>query len=689
MKRLNLYLIGVGAFLWYTGMSVPAQVVGLTLEQFRELVLLQNLEIEASRLGYESAQHLFRAERGALFEPVLGMGVEREHNQRENTSEQFVSQGVEDFEERNRSYDLTVEQPLPTGGRLSLAYNLSDLQNNLLEQRNIEGLEREYNAFMGLTFVQPLLRNGGWSTAFAAMRMAKAESEVSFQAWRRQLMQTLASAEAAYWDLYTAQERVSLRKDSVRVAEQVVEDNQARVDTGRMSEIEVRRAQAGLALRQAQLSEAEQALIEASARLKSFFAELVDANGLLVQALDAPVLEQLTMDQRLAHDMALALHPEYLTRVHQVEQDNIRVQYARNQRWPQVDFVASYGYNGLGDSAGNSWDRLNDRDFKAWNMGVQLRLPLGGDVRSRNELAAARRRAEQGLKGLEAASIELGNQLVTSWRRVENQFEQSGHYENVKQMNEALLELELTRLDLGQSDSRQVLEVEEELTQSRESYMTSITRYMVALIELELANGAFLMNRSADPMASATYRESIPEERRLPEISPELDPFRPVPRGSPVVSPAPASVASPPPPAVPSDLYQPIPRSTPTPRQDASAASDEETDRPQPVPIEEAVPVPTRALDPTQPVPRRAAPVVEPEPIEVPAPARTLDPTQPVPRRAAPVVEPEPIEVPAPTRTLDPTQPVPRRAAPVVEPEPIEVPAPARTLDPSQPVPRR
>ena len=226
-------------------LSADDAVLELTLEDCRQLVILQNMEIASERLGWEAAKALYRGERGALWEPQLVLSAERERNERENNSEQLVSQGVDDFSERNNIYRVALEQPLITGGQLQLGYTLRDLNNNLREQRELEGPDRDYEAFLGLVFTQPLLRNAGREITTSLVKMARSESEVAFQQWRRQMMQSLGSAEAAYWELHIAQERVALREASVEVAEKILEDNRARFDAGRGGEVEVQQAEAG------------------------------------------------------------------------------------------------------------------------------------------------------------------------------------------------------------------------------------------------------------------------------------------------------------------------------------------------------------------------------------------------------------------------------------------------------------
>lgn len=495
----KLFLSVVGVFLSSIATAEVAELA-LSLEDCRELVLRQNLELAAQKLEMEATRSLYDGERRAFWEPVLVLSGQRESNERENNTEQFISQGVENFEERNTIYELALEQPVGTGGTLQFAYELRNLQNNLREQRELEGPEQEYEGFMGLVLTQPLLRNAGTGMSRAMIRMAREESEAAFQAWRRQMMQSVGSAEAAYWDLEIAQRRVVLREASVRVAEKVLEDNRARLEAGRGAEVEVQQAEAGLAVRQTQLLEARQGLVEASNRLNTFFSESIRDRNFLLRATDSPELREVTVDPLPLFDEAVRLHPDILMREHRKAQQEIRRDFSRNQQLPELNVTATYGFNGLADTSSDALAEARDADFVSWSVGLQLRMGLGGNQRAAGEAQAAQLRYQQEETGLKATEVALMNQLSSSLRRVENNFAQARNYQQVAKLNAQLLETELARLEAGQSDSRKVLDTEEQLTQALEAEAESISRFTVALLELELSAGTLLQARGIEPM---------------------------------------------------------------------------------------------------------------------------------------------------------------------------------------------
>jgi outer membrane protein TolC len=157
----------------------------------------------------------------------------------------------------------------------------------------------------------------------------------------------LASAEAAYWDLHLAQEQVRIGTDSLETAKKILNDNQARMEVGKSSELEVMQAQAGLAARKAKLEQAQQTAFDYASRISSLYSRTLGAQQSLLRAVDVPELVDDPTSKVESYSQAFRNNPDYLIRSEQVKQENLRVAYLKNQRLPQLDLKASYGLNGL------------------------------------------------------------------------------------------------------------------------------------------------------------------------------------------------------------------------------------------------------------------------------------------------------------------------------------------------------
>jgi outer membrane protein TolC len=322
------------------------------------------------------------------------------------------------------------------------------------------------------------------------------------------MMLVITTAEASYWNLFLAQEQVRFFRDSVRLSENLVRDNREKFDAGRGSELEVLEAKAGLALRRSKLAEAEQKYFETAAQMSTLISEEATEDRALFRATDSPKGTNQVPQFAESGRFAFELNPDYLSQLKKLEQEDIRVAYAKNQRLPQLDLKASYGLNGLGSDLQSSWDDIQYAGFPSWAAGVELHIPLGGGIRVKNELDAAKLRKQQALVSLQEIEKQILNAITTSLQKIRSAQGSVQDYEEIVTFNQNLLESELSRLEVGKTDVRRVLDVEAALFEARNSVVEAKVRNERARLELELVEGTVLRSRVLEAPGSGIQRRA-------------------------------------------------------------------------------------------------------------------------------------------------------------------------------------
>jgi outer membrane protein len=487
----------------------PLAVEELGLDQYVERVLQFNESLQVRLLELEMSRLRGHGERG-VFQPEVVGSYEHTDSLRPNTIEQQRQQFTSFYQQRNNLYYGAVESLVPTGARIRLGYSLSDLRNNL--QGGIFGssaqTEREYLTFAGFNLVQPLMRHGGTAVTMAGIRLAAVASDVAYQEYRRQLMQVVGWAESSYWQLYFAQEQLRFFDESVAVAENLLSDNQARFRLGNASELDVLEAEAGQALRRSKQAEARQRQLEISHSMISLYSSTVIETNRLLRATDHPEVRQVDQAMFPAWREALEMNPDYLAQRRKIAGEMIRKAYARNQRLPQLDLKTSVGYYGLSDSPHDSLDDLRTRDWPAWTVGAEFRVPLGGGSKSRYEYDQAQIRQKQAELQLQDLETQMVNALDTAMRNVKNTAQNVSNYQKVVEFYQNLFETQQRRLERGAIDSQKLLETEETLFEAKNSVVESLVQHQRALLEFELLKGTLLRTRHLDLSRSDLERRT-------------------------------------------------------------------------------------------------------------------------------------------------------------------------------------
>ncbi len=356
-------------------LSLTANEWQVPLTNYLRLVIAQNDRLAAQELQVVAAQAQQKGEMG-IFEPALVTGAEHQINNRQLNSQSISSAiGLRTnvVSERNNNYSSALEFLVPTGARVRFGSTLHDLINSYQQVGISQFTNGEYESFVGVTLAQPILKNAGTTAKLAASRLAARQSEVAWQEYRGNLIQIIAGAEAAYLGLHLAQT--------------VLDDAKARVAAGKSGELDVLQAEADFATRRNGLREAEQKLTEARARATSAFESAEDDKRGMLMA-EPPSLPEGQALEFSTHWPILFNHsPELRSQYERLAQEGIRVAYSRNQRLPQLDLKASYGLNGLGATPQDAYDQVRTKEFDTWSLGIELRIPLGGGIKERQELS--------------------------------------------------------------------------------------------------------------------------------------------------------------------------------------------------------------------------------------------------------------------------------------------------------------
>ncbi|HWC60265.1 MAG TPA: TolC family protein [Verrucomicrobiae bacterium] len=508
------------------------EVVELRLTDYLQKVLDHNDTIQARILEAEAGFRRERAEHG-IFEPQWDSSITRVINKRTNNVQQAAEQsGQFFFSERNTIYDTGVEALLPLGGKVRIGYTLSDLVNNvnplggLLTTTNNHFIQ-QYQTFIGVTLTQPLLKNAGNDYTLAGIRMAALESDIAFQEYRRQLMLTISQAESAYWNLYYAQEQLRFFQESVSVAESVLDDSQEKVKAGQGADLDVLEAQSGLALRKTKQNEALQSYYDAMSQVRAFTGAMPTEQRRDLRAVDIPATTNEPPSYAANFHDAFDLNPDFLIQRKKVAQENLRLGVARNQLLPELDLKAAYGYNGLGRTPGDSWDLVEGQNFPSWTVGAQLTIPLAGNIKGRNQFAAARLTYQSAVADLNGIQTEVANALDASLQKVRSWRDSIQSYETVVHFNESLLKTQRERLKVGTIEPRKVFEVEADLLDSRQNLAQALVQLQRTMLQLQVVAGSLLKERGLDMNRYELRQKTLAllREHKLPtaEYRPSLN----------------------------------------------------------------------------------------------------------------------------------------------------------------------
>ena len=486
----------------------------ITLADAITLGLQQNLGAKIEHIGIGIADARLLAERAAL-DPSLNSRILYESIKKPQNTQEFVATRSELrgdnrlFSEENIRSGMSIEGKTGIGTEYEVGVELNQLKNTLNFETPPSLFYPEYESFAGIQVTQPLLKDFGPDAALAGIRVARSEKNLAGLTWRLRVEKLVADISKAYLDLLFAKEDILIKEATLAEATTLLGENRKKVEQGVGSELDVNQAAAAAAFREEELIASQQFYRERRNVLARELVGDVDIeNPPRFRPLDALTVprDEITDRSALAR-RALETRTEYEQLTEQVRKQDIRILYAKNQSYPRLDLVGSFGANGLGDDVGGALGDAFDYGHPKWSVGVKLSIPLGGRL-GRAQLQQARLEKEQLLLNLKQTEIDIVLQVDTALSRVETSRERLRVTQRSIASAESTLTGEKRRLQEGVGVNLQVLEAQRDLYAARSRHLAAIADYRKALIDLWLTTGQLLERHRVVLATDATSPKS-------------------------------------------------------------------------------------------------------------------------------------------------------------------------------------
>jgi len=497
-----------------------AETIPLSLGEAISIGIENNTDVEIVRYDPPIAEYDYEAAWG-VHDPVL-FGDYRYTSQKLPVASAFFPS---QFIERDSVGDAGLRGLLPKlGWTYQLAYTGQDVQTNSI----VQSLGTTYTSNLTATVVAPLLRGAWWGAAWTQVEFTGIGSELALEQFREQLTEIVSGIETGYWNLAATKQNLEVANKSLETSRALLDQTKAQYEVGVVSRVEVTEAEAGVATREFnQIRDlnfyhaAQDDLID-----RVYGPRLTPTSRLEIEPTDKPEdYVTFELDPEASTQRALERRPELIIARQRVEQNEILLKFAKNERLPQLDAVGSYGTHGLSGNDPNcplgqalagtcpvpnpptqppgiGTDYADNDDFwfdgnknRVWSAGAVVSIPIPNTTARSNvriqelELRRAKtvvRRTEQDIvKDVRDAVRNLASALegVEAAER--------GVVASTEQ-----LRAERIRLEHGESTPFDVLLREESLVTAESQKITALRIYRGSVTALDRAQGTLLEDRS-------------------------------------------------------------------------------------------------------------------------------------------------------------------------------------------------
>jgi outer membrane protein TolC len=477
--------------------------ISLSLEECIVGAIQYNLNIAVEVLNPEIADvSITRA--SEKFLPTLSFATT---NRETNSASYSWIDAAAEVRSKFSDYTVSLNQIIPTGGVFNIT--LDSYKNDT--NRRFQTINPRYGSTLTFNFTQPLIKNFGFKMNRREIIIAENNKNISDNLYRQTLLDAIYDVEEAYWILAYTQEDLKVKRQSVQLARDLLEENKRKIEVGTMPPIEIYTAESEVANREADIIQADRLAKNSQDRLKTILNLPIFEEGTSIEIIpiDRPVFEKREIDLNAALATALAHRPDLKATEINLQTREFDVSYAKNQLLPDLSLNVSYWSPGIsgtqilyldndpltrtvvGTVPGASIDALKDAFKFRYNnlqIGLTLNIPLN-TVLTRARLAEARLSLEQAQLRQEALEQEIFLEIKTALRDVEMNYERVEAYRAARELATKKLEAEQEKFKVGKSTNFFILQYQRDAADARTAELKSMVDYILASARLDKAMG--------------------------------------------------------------------------------------------------------------------------------------------------------------------------------------------------------
>ncbi len=414
---------------------------------------------------------------------------------------------------------LGLRQGFPSGATAALVWSNSRTDTNSLRTNFNPSLI----SALTLRLTQPLLQGFGIAVNTRNIKVAKNNHEISNLQFKLQVEEVVTRVAAIYWGLVSLRAQAASQEQNLELAKKLYSDNKRRVEIGTLAPIEIIRAEAEVAARDADLTAAQTEVQLQETLLK----DAISVNGIgsptLLHARIVPT-DEIVVDEAegleplpVLMEVALAARSDHEQNRIRLDNTELGLIGVRNGMLPSAsltvdltnnalagsindNFLPSPGQNafispfflgGLGVAGG----QLFRRNFPDYQLRLQVNIPLKNRQARADYTAALLEKRQQQIRMVQSENA-IRTEVQSSLIRVQQARARYAAALKAQELQEQTLDAEQKKYNLGASTIFQVVQAQRDLANARTNVIATQNEYANARINLDRSTGHTLTAHS-------------------------------------------------------------------------------------------------------------------------------------------------------------------------------------------------
>jgi outer membrane protein TolC len=477
--------------------------VSLTLEDAVTRALENNLDIAVQRIGQQVYDVNYASIR-SVYSPTVSSLIQNQSSKNASTS--TISGGQTGATINNTAFVFNggLVQDVPWGGGSFSA--ALDNRRSATSNRTAT-INPQYSPTWSAQYTQPLLRDFKIDATRQQLLVTRINQDISDIQLQQTTMNTVANVRNAYWDYVFAVQSVDVARQSLLLAEELLRNNQTKVEIGTMAPIDVVQAQSQAAQQRQAVVTAEGTRRTAEIALKRL---IVSGTSdplwtATIEPVDRPDFRPEPIDLTTATQRALSARTDVQQVRKNLEANDITLRLLQNQKLPQVDLQTRYATTGVGGNrlitSGSGVDRgeiigiepggyldaldmLFSNRLPTWSMALNISYNLGTSAADAS-LARARIQQSQIEVQLRQLDLQVTSDVSNAAILVQNAAERVQAAASSRDLAQQQLDAENSKFGVGMSTNYQVVLAQRDLATAQNNELQAVLAYRKAVVDFE------------------------------------------------------------------------------------------------------------------------------------------------------------------------------------------------------------
>jgi outer membrane protein TolC len=484
----------------------------VSISDIVQMIVDNNLDIRTDRLAprssYLQSLVFYRALQPALrFSGTVSRNTTLSNSQLNGT--------IPVISQLRGIYDVNFSQLLPTGTSVGVDAAMTRTSSS----SNLNTFNPSYIGALSYTVGQHLLRDRGRLVNTRQILQGQNSEKISEAQFEIQMTNLLVQAAKSYWDLVFAGEDLDVKQRSLELAKQTLEENKLKVDIGTLAPVDLLQTRTDIASRQELVVVSQYNVTAAEDQIKKMISADKDPAMFLIRihAQESPLQPDAVDVPGLAEAITIALEnrPEMRQAALTLKNNNIDVEFTKNQTLPTFDVTAGYTQNGTGGTqiirnslagtankvvpggVGDAFGQIFGFNYSGYSAGFSVTIPLNNKAAKADyERALNDRRLSQ--SKLDATAQQIALDVRNALTQVEMNRARIDTGNATLELARQQLEAEQEKFDLGTSTLRFVLEEQRNVAQAESNELQNVVNFTKSVVDLDRAMGMSLRKNNID-----------------------------------------------------------------------------------------------------------------------------------------------------------------------------------------------